>query len=826
LSRGAAVNVVDRPEPGLLDGHGDATVLKEDMFSSVPDIPRPEQNSNPGGASEMDFSKRRRTEGALANGGGNNLSDLTVASVDEEDLQKQAQAAEGEFSVAQSEFIDELNKGIGLEYSQQLRYLTYADSLRSAFRNALAEEFEEHAEVEVEHAQILSRRVVALGGTISFKVEAPIAFDPTDPQQVDKILSELWKREQAGLEYYRGLKKLCGMSIFLHTVEEILVTELEHNDDLVRFGLKKTAEVVPLPKDTQPSQWKDSYTDENQFEGLDKLGACANCGNDIIATDIHDCPLCSGREAILAKNACFNCYTSGKLGICFSCSAVYAVEPIWKLAKTARWLKRADAVKRKTMHGGLPIHIEYEAGDTKTYDNGNTRTYKNTYGFIPGTTGADGEPIDVYLGNYPSHQAHVISQMKPGRGYDEDKVMLGFSSPEQAEVAYRQHYPNNGDGHFGGMRSMGLESFINDYCQPEKSDPYKPKLMLKQVPIEVIAQQKVKVTNPQSGWVGWVNPENADKYEPASESEDQPNEFSETPSLADVDLAVKNVEDRSKLPADPFRYPPLPQDVEAAVQSAIGNLNAFYDANPSFKPPVDYPSVANINPSVSVSKEADSLIDSVVAATESKQAAEEILPQLQAAGTPASKMAEQVLSTLAKAPDEQRENEALKELVETSPLAARYTQKVPNAENNSPSAAEPDQAPAVPAKTDSVPRPGKPVVPGSNAGKRTPNSGGVSPVKPKEAPGSLPGVDTSEVISPVEQEWQRDRSKLKEIWSQMWKLIGGPGYQPGSYIKESAKRADMPLGPQPDQYKTPDTGPLGNDGDPDHPEEANVVTYA
>ena len=64
------------------------------------------------------------------------------------------------------------------------------------------------------------------------------------------------------------------------------------------------------------------------------------------------------------------------------------------------------------------------------------------YGYLKGTTGADGEEVDVYVGpkkNAP--EAFVVHQHKAtGKGYDEDKVMLGFKDEEAARKAYLKHY--------------------------------------------------------------------------------------------------------------------------------------------------------------------------------------------------------------------------------------------------------------------------------------------------------------------------------------------------------------------------------------------------
>src|SRR3989304_6351352 len=278
--RTSAVNIVDREEP-MVRGLGDAgTVNPTSLWSVSPDIPRDDLNTDPDGTTELDFGKRRRTEGSSEvdekeSEIGFNLTNLTVA--------KRAQyEAEGLVAVSQEEMIRLLNKGVGLEYSQQLRYYTYADTLRVHARNALAEEFEDHADDERKHASTLARRIVALGGTLEYKVEAPTVISPTDSDAVEKILAELWKREQSGLEYYIDLRDACGQSALRHTVEDILVKELEHNDDLLRLGhiAKEAGAFVPGPKEPFPSQPKmsvDRYHSINHFEDLQKMGDSSKC---------------------------------------------------------------------------------------------------------------------------------------------------------------------------------------------------------------------------------------------------------------------------------------------------------------------------------------------------------------------------------------------------------------------------------------------------------------------------------------------------------------------------------------------------------------------
>lgn len=66
---------------------------------------------------------------------------------------------------------------------------------------------------------------------------------------------------------------------------------------------------------------------------------------------------------------------------------------------------------------------------------------KAAYGYIRGTRGADGDPVDVFLGPMPeSRRAWVLNQTDAAGGFDEHKVLLGFPDERSAVDAYRLSY--------------------------------------------------------------------------------------------------------------------------------------------------------------------------------------------------------------------------------------------------------------------------------------------------------------------------------------------------------------------------------------------------
>ena len=100
----------------------------------------------------------------------------------------------------------------------------------------------------------------------------------------------------------------------------------------------------------------------------------------------------------------------------------------------------------ETEHQGLEIAIENRKGSVRKGVDEDGKPWKtrmaNPYGFIKGTKGKDGEEVDVYVGPVKDAPfAYVVHQHKAdGTGHDEDKVLLGFASEEDARKAYLKHY--------------------------------------------------------------------------------------------------------------------------------------------------------------------------------------------------------------------------------------------------------------------------------------------------------------------------------------------------------------------------------------------------
>ena len=84
----------------------------------------------------------------------------------------------------------------------------------------------------------------------------------------------------------------------------------------------------------------------------------------------------------------------------------------------------------------------------------------NTYGYIRGTEGVDGDHIDVFLSDDPtSGNVYVVDQVNPDTGeFDEHKVMYGFKDANDAKIAYFKNYSKGWKG-FGKITEVSREEF-------------------------------------------------------------------------------------------------------------------------------------------------------------------------------------------------------------------------------------------------------------------------------------------------------------------------------------------------------------------------------
>lgn len=115
---------------------------------------------------------------------------------------------------------------------------------------------------------------------------------------------------------------------------------------------------------------------------------------------------------------------------------------------------------------GLDVTIENPRGSTRSGTMPSGESWKsdmpNHYGYIRRTTGADGDQVDVYLGDdLSSESVFVVDQMNPETGkFDEHKVLLGFKNIQAAVDGYDKSFSDGkGEARIGGVTIMTVDEF-------------------------------------------------------------------------------------------------------------------------------------------------------------------------------------------------------------------------------------------------------------------------------------------------------------------------------------------------------------------------------
>ena len=125
--------------------------------------------------------------------------------------------------------------------------------------------------------------------------------------------------------------------------------------------------------------------------------------------------------------------------------------------------KAGNYAKGKVTIDGLHIAIENPKGSIRSGKDGNQKPWSvkmnNTYGYILGTEGKDGDHLDIFLSDNPSQgDVYVVDQVKEDGSFDEHKVMYGFKSAEEAKKAYMANYSPGWKG-FGTITRVTRSDF-------------------------------------------------------------------------------------------------------------------------------------------------------------------------------------------------------------------------------------------------------------------------------------------------------------------------------------------------------------------------------
>lgn len=168
-----------------------------------------------------------------------------------------------------------------------------------------------------------------------------------------------------------------------------------------------------------------------------------------------------------------------------------------KLASTSRYsvpepefLKYAGEPKRQITIKGIKMKVELEKGDIRRGVNKATgeaweKEMHAAYGHIPKTRGHDGETVDIYL-KEPGFfgEVYYIKQINKDGTHDEDKLMVGFSSCDEAIECYKKHVPKWCFGSCQTLTWSEFEDYVDDFWHEKAAAAHDPDEGLIKVPYD------------------------------------------------------------------------------------------------------------------------------------------------------------------------------------------------------------------------------------------------------------------------------------------------------------------------------------------------------
>lgn len=114
---------------------------------------------------------------------------------------------------------------------------------------------------------------------------------------------------------------------------------------------------------------------------------------------------------------------------------------------------------------GFDVTIEQPKGSVRSGVDASGKAWSqemhNTYGYIRGTEGVDGDHIDVFLSDHLDSwngMVYVVDQVNKDGSFDEHKVMYGFDSEQEARDAYLSNYEEGWTG-LGNITGVTRDEF-------------------------------------------------------------------------------------------------------------------------------------------------------------------------------------------------------------------------------------------------------------------------------------------------------------------------------------------------------------------------------
>jgi bacterioferritin len=135
--------------------------------------------------------------------------------------------------------IEMLNKALADEWLAYYQYWIGSKVVKGPLRGIAAAEFQEHADEELKHANMLTDRIIQLGGTPVLKPEdwytmTNCGYGPPEDPMVEPVVEQNLKGERCAIDVYDKMLTTIKDKdpVNYNMIVDIQEDELEHEEDL------------------------------------------------------------------------------------------------------------------------------------------------------------------------------------------------------------------------------------------------------------------------------------------------------------------------------------------------------------------------------------------------------------------------------------------------------------------------------------------------------------------------------------------------------------------------------------------------------------------
>lgn len=269
----------------------------------------------------------------------------------------------------------------------------------------------------------------------------------------------VWGKEGTGKSNGFGLSKLAKFHPeVLDSLQDILddMVVISRRANRVNLESKTHKAAVRLEWDGEKKNWLLTAFEKEKPTATDRT------------TDIGDTELQNDTAPLQTESSSTDKDSDSSRNINDLSEKIADAEANTDINPTEAQKEAGNYKKGHVRVGTFDISIEQPKGSVRSGVDANGKkwetTMQNTYGYIRGTEGVDGDHIDVFLSDdidgWNGRKAFVVDQYNEDGSFDEHKVMLGFNEAADAETAYFANYDKDwAKKHKTVVTPVNLEDF-------------------------------------------------------------------------------------------------------------------------------------------------------------------------------------------------------------------------------------------------------------------------------------------------------------------------------------------------------------------------------